>query len=116
MTMTQAIVSYAIVFMVLLFGLGLSLWRYKISWPKLPRLALVNRRARFAGWRKAFENEKRNLANGEFWLKVLLATFIALCGGVGLATFMLPYGGGWVVVGLLASLLLLAVLLPYLLA
>lgn len=108
MTITQAIVLYAIVFIVLLFGLGLSLWRHRISWPKLPPLA-------FANWRTTFHKEKQNFANGEFWLKVLLATFIALCGGVSLATFMIPYGSGWVVIGLFASLLLLAVLLLYLL-
>jgi len=109
MTMTQAVVWYAIVFIVLLLGLGLSLWRHRISWPKLPRLALAN-------WRAKFDREKQNLANGEFWLKVLLATFIALCAGVSLATFMIPYGSGWVVIGLFAFLLLLAILLPYLLA
>jgi hypothetical protein len=107
MSMTQAIVLYALAFMVLLFGLGLSLWGARVSWPKLSSLA---------NWRKRFDQEKQNFANGEFWLKVLLATFIALCGGVSLAVFIFPYGSGWVVIGLLASLLLLAVLLPYLLA
>jgi hypothetical protein len=116
MTMTQAVVSYAIVFVVLLFGLGLSLWQHGISWPKFPRLALAKRGAMFDGWRKTFDNEKQNFVNGEFWLKVLLAAFIALCGGVSLVAFLLPYGSGWVVIGLLTALFLLATLIPYLLA
>jgi hypothetical protein len=116
MTMTQAVVSYAVVFIVLLFGLGLSLRRHKISWPKFPRLALAKRGAMFDGWRKTFDNEKRNFLNGEFWLKFLLAAFIALCGGVSLVVFLLPYGSGWVVIALLAFFFLLATLIPYLLA
>ena len=111
MTMTQAVVSYAIVLVVLLLGLGLCLWRLKITWPKLPRLAWLK-----VNWRGRLGNDIRHLANGEFWLKVLLTTFIALCVGVSVAIFMIPYGSGWMVIGLLASLLLLAVMLPYLLA
>ena len=110
MTLTQAVVSYAIVFIVLLFGLGIALWRFKISWPKLPRLPAIK-----FNWRERVENDLPHLADGEFWLKVLLSTFIALCAGVSLATFMVPYGSAWMVIGLIASLLLLAVLLPYLL-
>lgn len=110
MTLTQAVVSYAIVFVVLLIGLGISLWRYKTSWPKLPHLPAIK-----VNWRERFGKDLHHLANGEFWLKVLLSTFIALCAGVSLATFMMPYGSAWMVIGLIASLLLLAVLLPYLL-
>ena len=61
---------------------------------------MASRRATFDGWRKAFENERQNLANSEFWLKVTLATFIAPCAGVGLTTFMISYGRAWVVIRL----------------
>lgn len=118
MTLTQAVVSYAVVFFVLLIGLGIALWRYKVSWPKLPRLQVnhVDWRVMFGGWHKVFEDEKQTLANGEFWLKVILSTFIALCVGVSLATFMISYGTGWMAIGLFGSLVLLAALLQYLLA
>lgn len=111
MTLTQAVVSYAIVFIALLIGLGFSLWRYKTSWPKLPRLPVIK-----VNWRERFGKELHHFADGDFWLKVLLSTFIALCAGVSVATFMIPYGSWWMVIGLIAALLLLAVLLPYLLA
>jgi hypothetical protein len=118
MTLTQAVVSYVIVFFVLLIGMGIALWRYKVSRPKLPRLKVINVHwlGKFQGWCKVFDNEKQNLANGEFWLKVLLSTFIALCSGVSLVTIIFPYETGWMMIGLFGSLILLAALLQYLLA
>jgi hypothetical protein len=59
---------------------------------------------------------RKEFGNREFWLKVLLAAFIALCSGISLITFVLPYGGSWVLIGLFTSLLVLALFLPYLLA
>lgn len=118
MTLTQAVVSYAIVFFVLLIGLVVALWRYKVSWPRFSRLPTVKSdwSRRFGGWRGLFNDEKQNLASGEFWLKVILATFITLCSGVSLVTIIFPYETGWMVIGLFGSLVLLAALLQYLLA
>ena len=38
--------------------------------------------------------KERWIADGEFWLKILLGTFIAVCSSIALVTFILPYGGG----------------------
>ena len=75
----------------MLFGLGLSFGGLSFPGRGFP-VCLGSRRATFDGWRKAFENERQKLANSEFWLNVILATFIALCARVGLTTFMLSYG------------------------
>lgn len=117
MTLTQAVVSYAIMFFVLLIGMGIALWRYKVSLPKLSHMPAIkfDWRGRLNGWRKVFDGERQTLANGEFWLQILLSTFIALCAGVSFATFMIPYGTGWMAIGLFGSLVLLAALLQYLL-
>ncbi len=111
MTLTQAVVYYVVALAVLLCGLGLSLRRLKMSGQKLPSLAAIK-----IIWRGRFVNNLHSLSNREFWLKVLLTTFISVSAGVSIAIFMVPYGSGWMVIGLVASLLLLAVLLPYLLA
>lgn len=111
MTLTQAIVAYAILFVGLLLGLVLAIGWQKCLRPKGFNLISFNARGR-----GRFANQMRQLADGEFWLKVFLTTFITLCGGVSIAIFMTPYGGGWLVIGLLALLLILAVILPYLLA
>jgi hypothetical protein len=101
MSMTQAVVIYVILFSALLFGL----WRAKPDWKKI--------------WCCVDWNQivgRKEFGNREFWLKVLLAAFIALCSGISLITFVLPYGGSWVLIGLFTSLLVLALFLPYLLA
>lgn len=109
--MAKLVISYAVVFVVLLLGLGFSFWRLKRSRVKLPSMAALK-----ISYREELRNEWHDLAHPDFWLKVLRATFIALSAGVSVAIFMIPYGSGWMVIGLLVSLLLLAVLLLYLLA
>jgi hypothetical protein len=56
------------------------------------------------------------IADGEFWLKISLAAFIAVFSSIALVTFILPYGAGWILLGLSVSLLVLALFLRYLLA
>ncbi len=101
MSMTQAVVIYVILFSALLF----ALWRVKPDWQTIWR---------YVDWNQIVV--RKEFGDSEFWLKVLLAAFIALCSGISLITFVLPYGGGWVLIGLFASLLVLALFLPYLLA
>jgi hypothetical protein len=101
MSMTQALVIYVILFSALLF----ALWRAKPDWQKVWS---------YVDWSRIVG--RKEFGDSEFWLKVLLAAFIALCGGIALITFVLPYGGAWVLIGLFVSLLVLALFLPYLLA
>jgi hypothetical protein len=101
MSMTQAVVIYVILFSALLFGL----WRAKPDWQKI--WCCVD-------WNQILG--RKDFGDSEFWIKVLLAAFIALCIGIAVLTFVVPYGGVWVLIGLFASLLMLALFLPYLLA
>jgi hypothetical protein len=107
MSMTQVVVVYGIVLVALLLALLAYLGRKKVD-----RRKIVSH----FNWQRIASGKKLIVADGEFWLKVSVAGFIALCSGVALLTFILPYGGGWVLVGLCISLLVLALLLPYLFA
>jgi hypothetical protein len=107
MSITQVVVLYGIVFFVLLLALLISLCWGKVNWQNC---------LRYFDWRKIVVAKQQIAVGGQFWLKILLAAFIALCSGVALITLILPYGSGWVLVALSATLLVLALLLPYLLA
>jgi hypothetical protein len=107
MSMSQAAIVYGAVFLALLLGLWAHLGSVKFDWQKMS--SHFNAR-KIAAATRSISTDR------EFWLKVCLATFIALSSGVALVTFLLPYGAGWVLVALSLSLLVLAVLLPYLLA
>jgi hypothetical protein len=107
MSMTQAVVIYIIMFFVLLLALVVCIWRAKPNWQKIWC---------YVDWREIVARKDKSAEDGEFWFKISLAAFIALSSGLALVTFVLPYGVGWVLTGLFASLLVLAIVLPYLLA
>jgi hypothetical protein len=107
MSMAQALAIYVFMFSVLLLALVVTIWRTKPNWQKIWC---------YVDWRTIFTRKDQTSEDGEFWLKISLAAFIALSNGLVLVTFVLPYGIGWVLIGLLVSLVVLALLFPYLLA
>ncbi|MGH7827665.1 MAG: hypothetical protein ACREQ7_21125 [Candidatus Binatia bacterium] len=66
-------------------------------------------------WRFLFGSPKEKVLTGEFWLKIFLATFIALSMGVIIAVFVLPYGSALAVGALVVTVVALVVLVPALL-
>jgi hypothetical protein len=68
-----------------------------------------------ADWRFLFGSSKEKVLTGDFWLKLFLATFIALSLGIIIAAFVLPYGSAVTVATLLLALVGLVVLVPKLL-
>jgi hypothetical protein len=109
MSMTQALIAYGVVFIILLVPFSALLWtgKVKVDWRRVSR--------QFRPSDYGFVKEQL-FQDSEFWVKVLVATFIAVCIGVALATLILPPGGGWALAAFAASLLLLVLLLQYLLA
>lgn len=81
MTMGEMVFWYASLFAVFLVALMVALLRYKSAGKRI--FAQPN-------WR--FLVESLTQFEGEFWLKVGLAAFIALATGVIIAVIILPYG------------------------
>jgi hypothetical protein len=109
MSMAQALIAYAVVFIVLLVPFSILLWtgKVKLDWRKVS--------CHFR--RPDLRISKEHLVqSADFWIKVSVATLVAVCGGVALATFILPYGAGWAMIAFPLSFLLLVLLLQYLLA
>ena len=106
MTLGELVFWYATVLVVLLLALAVLVVRRKAGGKPVFTQA---------DWRFLFGSSKEKVLTGEFWLKVFLATFIALSLGVIIAVFVLPYGNAPAVVGLFVTVVALVVLVPKLL-
>ena len=68
-----------------------------------------------AGWRFLFGSPKEKVLTGDLWLRLFLATFIALSLGVIIAVFVVPYGSAVAATALLVTLVALVLFAPKLL-
>ena len=106
MTIGELVFWYACVFFVLLLVLiGALLWR---------RLDKKNLSLK-TGWRGTPARVRENLPGREFWLKTLIAAFIALAVGLIVVIFLLPYGSGLALAALSVIGLVMLFCLPRLL-
>ena len=106
MTLGQVAFWYSTIVFILLLAFVLLLLRRKTD----GKPAFTQ-----ADWRFLFGSSKEKVLSGNFWLRLFLATFIALSLGVIIAVFVLPYGRAVAVATLLLTLAGLVVFVPKLL-
>jgi len=83
MTLGELVFWYATLFFVLVVAFVVVLLRRKAS----GKPAFTQ-----ADWRFLFGSPREKVLTGEFWLRIGIATMIALSLGVIIAVFILPYG------------------------
>jgi uncharacterized membrane protein YhaH (DUF805 family) len=107
MTIGELVFWYASVFFVLLLALIVMLLRHRASHKPVFRQP---------DWRSLLAHFRGKVPRGEFWLKIFVATFIALTAGVIIAVFVLPYGTALALGTLSVTGAVLVYLVPRLLA
>jgi hypothetical protein len=85
MTIAQLVITYGIIAFFLISAFIILLVRRKSDVKKIFTAP---------DWR-SFRFSYKEVLNGEFWLKMFLATFIALCTGVIVALTAFSYGTVW---------------------
>jgi hypothetical protein len=103
MTLGELVFWYSAIFFVLLVAFVLLLLRRRVGGKPVFTQA---------DWRFLFGHSREKVLSGEFWLKILIAMFIALSLGVIIAVFVLPYGNAPAVVALLATVAALVLFVP----
>ena len=106
MTLGELVFWYTTIFLILLLAFVVLLLRRKAG----GKPAFTQ-----ADWGFLFGSPKEKVLTGEFWLKTVLATSIALSLGVIIAVFILPFGTVPAGAALLITVTALVVLVPKLL-